>query len=108
MDVWVIDFFRVSSLAKGVGASDVEGEENPEEKPEDELVVEIDHRRLADFIPLLSLPMLDALSFFVKLSELYEPELERESFSVDEDELDEGEGKKPGDAGGDTDEGKLR
>lgn len=27
---------------------------------------------------------------------------------MDEDELDEGEGKKPGDAGGDTDEGKLR
>ena len=36
------DFFRVSSLPNGVGASDWEGEENPEEKPEDELVVEID------------------------------------------------------------------
>jgi len=38
----VIDFFRISSFANEVGASDWEGEENPEEKPEDELVVEID------------------------------------------------------------------
>lgn len=60
-------------------------------------------------MPLLSLSMLVALSLFVKLSELYEPELEIESFSVEEDELDEGECEKPGDAGGDTDdEGKLR
>jgi len=82
MDVSVIDFFRFSSVANGVGASDCEGEENPEEKPDDELVVEIDQRRLADFIPLFSLSMLAALSFFAKLSELYDPELENESFSV--------------------------
>lgn len=42
MDVSVIDFFRGSSFVNRVGASDREGEENPEEKPEDELVVEID------------------------------------------------------------------